>query len=1054
VSKIFGHTALLFGRWSLRFVAVCVLLCFVAAPVFVWRVHTSPFDIGFAKDYVQAALYDRETGNHVQLDRVVLFWPDLKGPLYIQIKDAQLLNKENFALVSIGKAAFSFSRQGLLVGRVLPKEIVLQEPILRLSRDAQGGFDFSLGVHSDPEFDEEKHEITTRIFGYLARPGYENAHDSLISRLEAFRIENARLLIDDQLIQQTWSLPDFNAGFKSTGDGMTGYAQVSLPSSGLDDSSLSIDLNYLWDQKNVEISADLTAFDLGALAHYVPEMGMISNQEVLADAHVEVLLNERFIPEDVRVNLTSDQGSILHADLSLEPVPYQNLVLQASYNYAGKSLRVHDTQITLKDVTVNASADIEHTETLVRGPVKVWIDEVQQEQIDPLWPQILRGDSSEEWIVQKMSKGVLKDVWAKLDLVVEKKVDEVSGESVWDFDAQNVEAEFAAEGMTVNYRAPLPIATDVQGTGRFDLNTDILSIDITRGKIGDMSIGESRLVFDEVAAVGAGGADLDIALRGKNADILRYISGEPINLKDEINMDLAQVRGDADLKVGLNFPTNGDVKLKDFQIDVDGTLKNVNIPDVIDTLDLSGGPFDLSLHDGLVKLSGKTAMLDKRPMEFSWKTFLESKGKPYKEKITAKITADPNICTQLGIDLSDFIEGSLPIDVTYALYRDGTAKADIRADVTNALFFVDPFDYEKKPGEAAEAQFTAFFKNKDLQKISHLQAKAGEFSVSDAQLWFKQVDGRTELLKADFPVFSLEETKGKLGFSFDDKGAVNIVLDAEFLDVQAFMEAEDNGEEYAEPPMKISVTAKAMRTAPEEVVHDARMFYDIDDQGRFNQMEMDAKVGTGGVFARFKPDAQGKNIFHMRSDDAGAMLKAFQVYDNIRGGEMTIYGEPIDGVFDRNIKGQAEITNFKVIKAPALTKVLSILSLTGIGEALTSNGLSFTKLESDFRWLYRKNGSLLVLKEGRTSGNSLGLLFSGTFDNAARRVDVSGTVVPMSGLNGFIGRIPLVGDILTGGSGGVFAATYSVRGSSEEPVISVNPLSVLTPGIIRRILFE
>jgi len=95
----------------------------------------------------------------------------------------------------------------------------------------------------------------------------------------------------------------------------------------------------------------------------------------------------------------------------------------------------------------------------------------------------------------------------------------------------------------------------------------------------------------------------------------------------------------------------------------------------------------------------------------------------------------------------------------------------------------------------------------------------------------------------------LEDTTGKLDFVFDDDGAVNIVLDAPFLDVQPFMDAEEPQGEYQEPPMVISVTAKKLRTAPDEVIEDAKLFFDIDGQGRFNQMEMDAKVGKGGQIA-------------------------------------------------------------------------------------------------------------------------------------------------------------------------------------------------------------
>ena len=45
--------------------------------------------------------------------------------------------------------------------------------------------------------------------------------------------------------------------------------------------------------------------------------------------------------------------------------------------------------------------------------------------------------------------------------------------------------------------------------------------------------------------------------------------------------------------------------------------------------------------------------------------------------------------------------------------------------------------------------------------------------------------------------------------------------------------------------------------------------------------------------------------------------------------------------------------------------------------------------------------------------------------------------------------------MLSGGSeGGIFAATYTIKGPQDDPNVAVNPLSMLTPGIIRRILFE
>ena len=46
----------------------------------------------------------------------------------------------------------------------------------------------------------------------------------------------------------------------------------------------------------------------------------------------------------------------------------------------------------------------------------------------------------------------------------------------------------------------------------------------------------------------------------------------------------------------------------------------------------------------------------------------------------------------------------------------------------------------------------------------------------------------------------------------------------------------------------------------------------------------------------------------------------------------------------------------------------------------------------------------------------------------------------------------MLGELLTGGEGeGLFAATYQVGGTTDEPDISVNPLSVLAPGFLRRL---
>jgi hypothetical protein len=50
-------------------------------------------------------------------------------------------------------------------------------------------------------------------------------------------------------------------------------------------------------------------------------------------------------------------------------------------------------------------------------------------------------------------------------------------------------------------------------------------------------------------------------------------------------------------------------------------------------------------------------------------------------------------------------------------------------------------------------------------------------------------------------------------------------------------------------------------------------------------------------------------------------------------------------------------------------------------------------------------------------------------------------------------KIPLVGVLLSGGQNdGVFGVSYRVHGPMSGPTLTVNPLSAIAPGILRRIL--
>jgi hypothetical protein len=125
---------------------------------------------------------------------------------------------------------------------------------------------------------------------------------------------------------------------------------------------------------------------------------------------------------------------------------------------------------------------------------------------------------------------------------------------------------------------------------------------------------------------------------------------------------------------------------------------------------------------------------------------------------------------------------------------------------------------------------------------------------------------------------------------------------------------------------------------------------------------------------------------------------------------------------------------------------LAVASVTGIPELLTGDGIAFDNLTANFE----RTRETTELTEGRAAGLALGLTAAGKIDRLDGALDLSGTIVPIYSASRIVGAIPLVGNLLTGGEGGgLFAWTYTVKGPPATAEVSVNPLSILAPGLLR-----
>ena len=221
------------------------------------------------------------------------------------------------------------------------------------------------------------------------------------------------------------------------------------------------------------------------------------------------------------------------------------------------------------------------------------------------------------------------------------------------------------------------------------------------------------------------------------------------------------------------------------------------------------------------------------------------------------------------------------------------------------------------------------------------------------------------------------------------------------------------------------------------------------DLKHWNIMTIDGMVAPAkAITVRMSPDEGGRK-FSVTSVDAGSVLKALDVTGNVVGGGLSVTGRYDDTAPRSPFKGTVEIADFRLERAPLLAKVLSVASLAGILNALSGQGIDFSRFKASVTYV----GGAIYTDDLLAHGSALGFTGKGSVDLKKQTIDLQGTVVPAYALNSLLGNIPLLGSILTGPQegGGVFAANYRMRGALDNPDVTVNPLATLTPGILRNI---
>jgi hypothetical protein len=213
--------------------------------------------------------------------------------------------------------------------------------------------------------------------------------------------------------------------------------------------------------------------------------------------------------------------------------------------------------------------------------------------------------------------------------------------------------------------------------------------------------------------------------------------------------------------------------------------------------------------------------------------------------------------------------------------------------------------------------------------------------------------------------------------------------------------------------------------------------------GQIRNFMLSAKLGRDTpLIGDMRGRGGGRQVLYFETNDAGALFRLTDTYPKISGGQMWVAMDP-PTADQAPQEGLLNIRDFAVRGEAALERVASG------GSNAQQGSVEFSRMRVDFT----KTPGRLVIRDGLVRGPVIGATIDGSIDFARDDVRMRGTFVPLYGLNNMFGQIPIVGLFLGGSNEGLVGITYEVVGPPSAPVLRVNPISAIAPGVFRK-LFE
>lgn len=790
---------------------------------------------------------------------------------------------------------------------------------------------------------------------------------------------------------------------------------------------------------------DVAILDKGTLSLiWSPELNAVSVEEASLQFGNTKLPFAGFVrpsesnpANELELRLVTRSAILAPRDVAdTQPLPVELIGVKGRFDISSRyfSLDTFELRTELSTIIGSASVDFQPKFPSIAGAFSS--NAIPSNDLKKMWPPTLAG-GARRWFIRNVKGGVIDG--AEISLAIPDGL-------VGNRDPNKKFPEGAITGNIGFSLAKIKTFGEVPDlsaqTGRVEFDTKGMTVSVENGSATSPN-GETVDVPSAIFRLPVLGprnpfAEATVSMIGSAQDLAEISNVDPLNFMTKRGVPPEGISGSAVAEVTSSFNlsrkidaadvnTFATVRLSDFssKTSIEGRL--ISEGDVVVVID-SGG----TIVQGTAKLDGISADVD---------LFIPN-GDAIGTRTDIRVVLNDSQRKKIGIDLGEILTGPTPVALGKV---DAKGRRTVSVDLADAQVSLPSLGWSKGVGVAGRLDFL-LEETTDGHRIENIRLTGDGFSAS-GEARISSSRGLERLQLSDLSLRRGDQVSVDIRRASNNSYAVSI--DGQQIDVRGLIRAikdslggDDDGDRIQ---YGIDGNVQVLAGFGGQKISDVK--FSLQTEGGVPSV-LNFSGSQGGVAAISATieGGNGTSWLSLNAQNGGSLIAFLDVTESVKGGSLSLSASLGKG--GAATVGQMFLRKFRVGDSESLDQLARSVPGENGRTSVTPGVRTFEQARMDFTL---RNGRL-VIDDAQVRGPAMGVTLNGSMNLKEKQLRLNGVYVPAYGLNNAFSRIPIFGTIVGGRRNqGLLGVTFRVSGNLDSPLLTVNPISAIAPGIFRRI---